>query len=133
MAWYQARGGLKFECTGCGECCRRPGHVEFTPIDITRVSAHLEMSEAAFRHKYLIWDHGSWRVEVIEGDPCTFLVGDHCTIHEVKPIQCRTYPFWPELLEHRYAWSQEAKSCEGINRGPRHSPEEIEARRLPED
>lgn len=132
MSWYQARGGLKFECTGCGECCRSPGYVEFTPVDITRAAAHLEIEELTFRDEYLVWDQGSWRIQVEDGAPCTFLEGDLCQIHDVKPIQCRTYPFWPEVLEHRYAWNQEAQMCEGINRGPKHSPEEIEARRLKE-
>jgi uncharacterized protein len=38
-------------------------------------------------------------------------------VHSVKPVQCRTYPFWPELVEHRDVWDYEAKKCPGINTG----------------
>eukprot|EP00613_Pedinella_sp_CCMP2098_P066871 CAMPEP_0171980084 /NCGR_PEP_ID=MMETSP0993-20121228/259757_1 /TAXON_ID=483369 /ORGANISM="non described non described, Strain CCMP2098" /LENGTH=393 /DNA_ID=CAMNT_0012632261 /DNA_START=51 /DNA_END=1232 /DNA_ORIENTATION=- len=31
-----------------------------------------------------------------------------CSIYEVRPLQCRTYPFWPSLLEDAEAWSAEA-------------------------
>lgn len=30
------------------------------------------------------------------------------------PMQCRTYPFWPEPLTSRHDWEAEALRCEGI-------------------
>jgi len=36
----------------------------------------------------------------------------------VRPQQCRTYPFWPEIVETRGAWQEEARRCEGMGRGP---------------
>jgi Fe-S-cluster containining protein len=45
---------------------------------------------------------------------CVFLgEGRRCRIYAVRPAQCRTYPFWPEL-ETRQAWRDEARRCEGI-------------------
>ena len=38
-------------------------------------------------------------------------------VYPVRPLQCRTYPFWPEVLASRQAWQREARRCEGINRG----------------
>jgi hypothetical protein len=32
-------------------------------------------------------------------------------------VQCRLYPFWPELVESRAAWKEEAKLCPGIGKG----------------
>lgn len=51
-----------------------------------------------------------------EGDPpssssagCVFLDPfGKCSIYPVRPIQCRTYPFWPSLLEDRETWESEA-------------------------
>lgn len=133
--WYAPRGGLRFECTACGKCCKRTGIVVFNEEDITRVSASMGMEPVAFKAKYLLWEDGDWIVEVEEGaKPCRFLdERDQCTIHEVKPVQCRTYPFWPELLDDAGAWFRERSDCEGIEQGPLISLEEIEARKLIED
>lgn len=63
-------------------------------------------------------DHeGTFVIDVRPGGGCTFLDGNKCTVHEVKPIQCRTYPFWPEVLESKAAWAAESLECEGIARG----------------
>jgi Fe-S-cluster containining protein len=48
---------------------------------------------------------------------CVFLDEQmRCRIYKVRPLQCRTYPFWPELMNPR-AWRAEAHRCEGIDRG----------------
>ena len=49
---------------------------------------------------------------------CPFLGETGCVVHPVKPVQCRVYPFWPELVEYRDLWEEEARKCPGINRGP---------------
>jgi hypothetical protein len=33
-------------------------------------------------------------------------------------VQCRLYPFWPELVEYRDVWEHEARKCPGIGQGP---------------
>ena len=45
-----------------------------------------------------------------------FLGDDNlCTVHSVRPLQCSTYPYWPELIDP-LAWEMEAlRTCEGIN------------------
>ena len=131
--WY-ARSGVRFECTGCSACCKRDGMVEFTPQDIARISAHRGETPEVFEALYLEPAVGALVVTVSAAQPCVFL-GDQgqCTIHEVKPIQCASYPFWPELLESGEAWTQEAQACEGIGRGPRIDEAEIARRTLPGD
>ena len=43
------------------------------------------------------------------GVGCVFLSNEgQCRIYETRPVQCRTYPFWPSLLEDREAWEEEA-------------------------
>jgi Fe-S-cluster containining protein len=41
-----------------------------------------------------------------------------CSIHENRPQQCRTWPFWPENIKSPRAWQRTSRACEGINRGP---------------
>jgi Fe-S-cluster containining protein len=46
---------------------------------------------------------------------CIFLKADKtCSIYGARPLQCSTYPWWPELMGQR-AWAAEAQVvCEGI-------------------
>jgi Fe-S-cluster containining protein len=101
--------------------------VTFTDEDILRISEHLQMSVAAFCERYLSYDEeeGSFYVHVKPGGACVFLGESGCVVHEVKPVQCRTYPFWPELLRRRSDWAFEGELCEGIGRGPRHDAARI--------
>jgi Fe-S-cluster containining protein len=50
-----------------------------------------------------------------------------CAIHEDRPTQCRTFPFWPETLKSREAWDALKSICPGIDVGELHSRETIEA------
>ena len=59
-------------------------------------------------------------IDVPADQACPLLGPEGCTIQAVKPAQCRTYPFWPELLQSRGAWESEKGRCEGIDLGPNH-------------
>ena len=48
---------------------------------------------------------------------CQFLTAEGCSIHEVKPTQCRAYPFWPSLVESNTIWTIEGTFCPGIGKG----------------
>ncbi|MCA8912053.1 MAG: YkgJ family cysteine cluster protein, partial [Planctomycetes bacterium] len=37
-----------------------------------------------------------------------------CGIYEVRPTQCRTYPFWPDIMRAPETWQREAQQCPGI-------------------
>ena len=46
---------------------------------------------------------------------CIFLEDKLCSIYKVRPVQCATYPWWPELMDPA-AWQQEGKEvCEGFD------------------
>jgi Fe-S-cluster containining protein len=51
------------------------------------------------------------------GAQCHFLASGRCSIHKVKPVQCRLFPFWPELVGDRKAWARTGKWCPGIGVG----------------
>ncbi len=115
---------LQFECQpGCVQCCDRNGFVYITEDDLRRISAFLGMTEAAFEAKFVYRTARQLRLRKPRHSQCHFLHknaggGGRCTIHPVKPVQCRTYPYWPELIEYRDVWNHEAKKCPGINKGP---------------
>jgi len=41
--------------------------------------------------------------------------GRTCSAYEARPMQCRTYPFWPSAVVGKAEWETEAARCEGIN------------------
>ncbi len=130
--WYAA--GLSFECTQCGNCCSgEPGFVWATKEEIRRISEFLgrddgwlsktHLRRVGLRHSL---------TEKPDGD-CIFLKRENgksmCGIYPVRPLQCRTWPFWTNLLRNSDSWNEAAKSCPGINRGKKIDFVEIEIRR----
>jgi Fe-S-cluster containining protein len=60
-----------------------------------------------------------------EGYDCVFLASGTCGVYAYRPTQCRTYPFWEEIVETEEAWKRESEYCPGIGSGELRKPEEI--------
>jgi Fe-S-cluster containining protein len=120
----------RFTCERCGNCCRRPGVVEFSATDIRRAAEYLDMTPREFRKTYLVKEDGRWLLEGEDGKGCTFFDEETiaCRIHPAKPLQCRAWPFWPETYRSRQAWTEAARHCPGMGKGARHDPTEIRAK-----
>ena len=124
--WYA--DGLRFECTCCGACCTGPpGFVLFTDEEATAMAARLGISVPEFLERYTHETAEGRSLQerlTHEGYDCVFLdresVPDKavCTLYEARPLQCRTFPWWPENLEHPRHWQRLARTCEGVGRGP---------------
>lgn len=128
---YYRFATLRFECTQCGRCCTgRPGDViAVNKPEQVAIVAHLGISTSWFRRRY-VWrsENGSDSLRLDDDGRCCFLdAGGRCQIYPVRPIQCRTYPFWPELVGSKTAWEKEARACEGIGRGAAVPRQRIEA------
>jgi len=53
-----------------------------------------------------------------------------CSIYPVRPLQCRTWPFWDTNLASKSAWDRAAQRCHGMDHGRRtFSREQMEALR----
>lgn len=126
--WY--RGGLAFECTGCGRCCSGPqsGYVWVEDLEIERMASQIGVSDIDAFERRFIRNVGNRRslVEYSDGD-CIFLDPDtrHCLVYEARPMQCRTWPFWPSHLKSPSDWGQAAAACPGCNQGRLYSLQEI--------
>jgi len=134
--WYS--DGLSFTCTQCGNCCTGPpGYVWATDEELAAMASHLDMSVAAFRDRYAHKINGRWSLNERVRDgrhDCVFLKRDDegkalCSIYEVRPTQCRTWPFWPENLAHPRDWQRASRNCPGIDHGRRYSINDIRLRR----
>ena len=138
--WW--RDGLKFGCTACGRCCQNEGEVWMDSDEFADLTLHLQKSPLAVLNEYVEMVENGWvkiksgdRVRNKEGnlldDRCIFLGedGKACSIYEARPIQCRTYPFWPKLIMTPEGWDKEGVvpddmpgrhwspdgGCEGVN------------------
>ncbi len=146
--WYA--DGLCFSCTQCGNCCTgAPGFVWVSDVEIDRFAAHLRMDRMAFLKKYCRLIHGKVSLKEkrsLKGEyDCIFLNEidvEHegkirkkrvCAVYEVRPLQCRTWPFWDGLLASKKAWNHAAEGCPGMNKGKKYTIEKIEALRDAED
>lgn len=58
-------------------------------------------------------------------DRTTILGKAICSVYEDRPVQCRTWPFWPSLVRSRRDWTLAKRTCPGIDRGKVIPPERI--------
>ncbi len=127
--WYQL--GLCFECAQCGNCCSgEPGYVWATKEEVRRVSKFLGRTDGWLDPKHIrrIGFRYSF-TEKPNGD-CIFLKRERgesmCSIYPVRPLQCRTWPFWSSVLNGPDTWNEAVKKCPGMNRGERYDLDRIE-------
>ncbi|RMG39915.1 MAG: YkgJ family cysteine cluster protein [Planctomycetota bacterium] len=124
--WYA--DGLRFQCTRCGNCCTgAPGFVWVTDEEIAAIADYLGTSvgEVRLLHTRLVGARVSLR-EYPNGD-CVFFDSQtrRCTIYPVRPVQCRTWPFWRSNLASPETWQQVQATCPGAGHGPLYSLEDI--------
>ena len=86
--------------------------------EMAAMATHLSLTVDDFQAEYDVqWDKDaqSWRIDATHGDNCPLLIGNDCSVHPVKPAQCRTFPFWSELLDDRDAWDEAKDYCPGMD------------------
>ncbi len=127
--------GLRFGCTMCGNCCSGPpGYVLFTEAEGRAIAGRLgigyerfleEFTEETSRGRSII------DVERGRGFDCVFLDRSSvpgkavCGIYEDRPAQCKSWPFWREMLRSRDNWVRAKGMCPGLDSGRLFTPVEI--------
>lgn len=125
--WY--RDGLKFECTRCGACCTgAPGYVWVNEEEIEALATIRGETVEQFGLKFLrqVGEH----ISLVEkpGGNCVFWDRKKgCTVYAARPVQCRTWPFWPENIETKADWDRVRGICPGSGKGQFFSMEEVRA------
>jgi Fe-S-cluster containining protein len=122
---------LQFQCTACGQCCYgTPGqhYIKVSHSEMENIRNRLGLTPDWFRRRYIEpLGKGLYGIRLNPDGACPFLDSTgECAIYPVRPAQCRTYPFWPEVVNSRKTWNREARRCEGINRGDTVPTEVIE-------
>jgi uncharacterized protein len=104
-----------FECTQCGSCCQGYGGTCVGEKDIAAIAGYLGVSEHEIRTRYCVFSGNKAVLSQKDDGYCVFW-DQNCTIHPVKPLMCRQWPFIHSLLVDAVNWQIMAASCPGIRR-----------------
>jgi uncharacterized protein len=128
--WYKQ--GLRFTCTECGNCCTgAPGYVWLTQEEIRRIADFLDRDDGWLPADSLRRVGFRYSLTEKSNGDCVFLQsnGDGrriCSIYTVRPLQCRTWPFWSSNLKSPGDWAAAGETCPGMNNGKHHDYVQIE-------
>jgi Fe-S-cluster containining protein len=126
--WWEQ--GVRFECQGSGRCCVSRGEFGFVYLtleDRKRMGKLLKISTGEFTRRYTAKTDGVYHVKDAKGPDCLFLKNNRCEVYEARPVQCRTWPFWPEVMGAK-TWAKEVKAfCPGVGKGKTVSAQDIRA------
>jgi Fe-S-cluster containining protein len=128
--WY--KDGLQFECTGCGDCCTgAPGYVWVNREEIGNLAARIGMEPAEFESRYVRNVGKRKSLNEYDNGDCVFFDGEtrKCKVYEVRPRQCRTWPFWDSNVRSPESWAATCQVCPGSGTGRLYQLGEIEAQR----
>jgi uncharacterized protein len=109
------------ECQRCTACCRWPGQVRLSDVEISRLAVFLGLAETEFIERFtrLRTDRRGLSLAEKSNGECIFLDGDDCSVQSVKPQQCRDFP-------NLWNFPDFEKTCRAIPR----FVNEVEYRRL---
>jgi len=124
--------GLNFSCKRCSSCCRYDqGFVFLSEKDLEKLTAGLDMDKAQFVKAYCRWVAGMQGTETLSlkeksNKDCIFWETSGCSVYNVRPFQCSSFPFWPSILSSYESWKIAASACPGMNTGKLHTQEAID-------
>ena len=126
--WYA--DGLSFTCTRCGNCCTgEPGFVWVNGDEIAAIAEARGVSAEEVSAMYTRLGHRGRTLREKPNGDCIFYERDQgCTIYDVRPRQCRTWPFWESNVKTPAAWQRTRSVCPGSGQGELISAEEITRR-----
>ena len=109
----------EFVCQRCNECCRQPGFVYLNSSEAESIAAFLKISAFDFVNQYCdLQDRSRLVLKKNSDESCIFLSAEGCSIHPVKPAQCRGFPVkWRTINSFDY--------CAGLKALGRVSPDSL--------
>jgi uncharacterized protein len=101
------------DCLSCANCCKTMSPT-YSPADIKRISAHLQMTPQQFKDKWLEYDkvENDWSNK---SRPCQFLdlSNNKCSIYEVRPADCAGFPHHTKrkMVDYMHVYKQNVEYC----------------------
>lgn len=98
---------VNYVCQRCTACCKWPGDVRVSEVEIAAIADFLGMTEEDFisSHTRLRTNRMGLSLREKANHECIMLEGGGCRIHPVKPSQCAgfpnrwNFPGWREVCE----------------------------------
>lgn len=117
--WW--KDGVRWECQQSGKCCVSHGEYGFVYLareDRRRLARHFGLTVRDFLRAWCR-RHGGWTVlkDAPDASACIFFADGKCSVYDARPTQCRTWPFWPELMNAKRWASEVASFCPGVGKG----------------
>jgi len=114
------RGGeFQFRCTACGLCCEGTGDVYFSRSELAKIARFIKKNKRNWKELKgrLIQGERNGLAVHSAGDACLFLENGKCSIYALRPLQCRTFPFWPSHFRSQKALKDLQRTCPGSASG----------------
>lgn len=114
-----------FDCSHCqacgGKCCiGESGYIFASLKELEMIADFIQIPFEDFLLRYV--KKVGYRFSLIErkfqeGYACIFFDTEksHCSIYEVRPKQCRDFPFWDIYLDAKHL-PQLFKECKGVKK-----------------
>ena len=93
-----------FDPSACSLCSARcctgeSGYIHVNNQEIENIAQYIDLSVDEFMQKYLFKNGYKYSIKerkMSESYECAFYdrASNGCVIYEVRPAQCRTFPFW---------------------------------------
>lgn len=125
--WY--KDGLRFTCTGCGDCCTgSPGYVWVNNEEIAKLAALVRLSVEEFEAEHVRQIGVRKSLVEYENGDCVFFDNKSrkCGVYSARPRQCRTWPFWDSNIRAPDAWAETCQVCPGSGQGRLYQLEEVQ-------
>jgi Fe-S-cluster containining protein len=124
--WYKE--GLRFTCSGCGDCCTgSPGYVWVNNEEIAKLAALVRKSVDDFEADYVRQVGVRKSLVEYENGDCVFFDNKSrkCGVYTARPRQCRTWPFWDSNIRTPEDWADTCQVCPGSGQGRLYQLDEI--------
>ena len=112
--------GVHFSCqANCGRCCDQPGGIVYlSPDDARRLADHAQLTVDDWleRDAEQTYD-GRFVLKSREEDGSCIHLNEQkqCSVYEVRPQQCKAFPWWGENLATDSEWKKVKSECPGID------------------
>jgi uncharacterized protein len=128
MALKRKKGwGFSFDPSACsrcpGRCCTgASGYIWVGGAEIRRIASSVALPLSEFLQRYLLKVGGSYSLKekriAKDNFACIFfdVESNACSVYEVRPDQCRTFPFWNHFRKHP---GEAEEECPGVLLDPR--------------
>ena len=96
------------------------------PEEVRKMADHLGIMPEEFIRRYVRREALRLSLKERSNGDCV-LWNRGCAVYEMRPGQCRNFPFWRDVLRSRGIFREVARGCPGVGKGRLYDREDIDA------